>query len=1043
LNDRYRLDDELGRGGMGVVYRGHDTVLGRDVAVKVLSPDALGTDGPSRLIHEARAVAKLDHPNIVTVHDAGESDGTPYIVMQLVEGEPLPRQQAINTQQVVSIAMQLCEALSHAHEKGIIHRDVKPSNVIRTQDGSARLMDFGIARSPDSQLTQTGSFVGTLSYIAPEQAQGGEIDHRTDLYALGVLLYELCTGELPFRGEDAFSVIAQHLHAPVVPPVEKNPEVPAALSDLIVRLLGKSPEERPGSAQAVAEALHELTGGDELLTRRRTRAPALGQRHNLPAQPTSFVGREQELEEIDQLLTQPQCRLVTVLGPGGMGKTRLALEYAARHLDGYRDGAFFVSLAPVAAHEYIVPTIAGALQFPFDTHSSDASPEDQLVEFLGQREVLLVLDNFEHLMAGTKTLAKLLEGAPSTRVLVTSRERLNLQGEWTFDLQGMEYPQNGNGGEPADHAALSLFQDRARQVDSRFDLSDDQSPHAVRICRLVGGMPLGIELAAAWVTVLSCREIADEIEASRDFLATSMSDLPEKHRSLRAAFEHSWNLLTEEQKQGLRRLSLFRGGFRREAADHVADVNLLQLNSLVNKSLLRRNALGLYEVHELLRQYAEEKIADRPEEKTETLDRHSRYYVQYLSEREANLMGKRLLQTRDDIRAEIDNVRAAVHWASVHWDLEGARAALRIFGYFYYVQGFHEGKKAFAGLLEGIRRYRSKGGAPDSRPDAVYWIARTWQGLFASSLSQPDESHPILEECLPHLREADLPFELAAAHHGLGINTDARGEFEDSKTHFEESLAIARSVEAELLTAENLIWLGWNSYQTGKYPLAAEQFLIARKICERIDNQWALAFALSKLGLAAESLGDFQQAKRYHVEAREIFKTFGDPAGEAYTTSRLSMSAFGLGEYQEALQFGQIAFDTFQEIGHRWGMSVALCRIGVAALELDQVARAEGCFLDALERGRENKMIPVSLYALIGLGGVLARTGDEEGAAELFELVIQHPITPAPYREMTQKWLSRLDRSLSAETLAEIKQRAGALELDQVTERMLQRTEAG
>ncbi len=258
LNGRYLLEAELGRGGMGVIYRAQDTLLQRPVAVKVLGKDGLGSEGRARLLREARAAARLNHPNIVTVHDAGEAEGQSFVVMELVEGVSLFERRPATIDESTRMARQICNALEHAHRHGIIHRDLKPENVLVAPDGTAKLMDFGLARSIASRLTQEGAVAGTVFYLAPEQALGKELDGRADLYALGAMLYEFCTGQLPFPGDDPFAVITQHLHAPVVPPRAKNEAIPVALDSLIVRLLSKNPDERPASAGAVIELLDEV-----------------------------------------------------------------------------------------------------------------------------------------------------------------------------------------------------------------------------------------------------------------------------------------------------------------------------------------------------------------------------------------------------------------------------------------------------------------------------------------------------------------------------------------------------------------------------------------------------------------------------------------------------------------------------------------------------------------------------------------------------------------------------------------------------------------
>jgi len=323
LHDRYRLGAELGRGGMGVVYRAHDRLLDRDVAVKVLGDSGLGVEGRARLMHEARSAASLNHPNIVTVHDVGEADGSLFIVMELVEGPSLHDRRPQAPDDVLAIARQICAALEHAHGSGIVHRDLKPENVLLAPDGTAKLVDFGLARSVASRLTSAGTITGTVFYLAPELAMGQDFDGRADLYALGVVLYELTTGRLPFVADDPIAVITQHLHAPVVPPRAKNPRVPPALDALIVHLLRKAPEDRPASATEVLRVLEQ---------------PGFLEDDFVPAEELSvleriergrLVGREREVQDARALWKRAlsgQGQMLLISGEPGIGKTRLARE---------------------------------------------------------------------------------------------------------------------------------------------------------------------------------------------------------------------------------------------------------------------------------------------------------------------------------------------------------------------------------------------------------------------------------------------------------------------------------------------------------------------------------------------------------------------------------------------------------------------------------------------------------------------------------------------------------------------------------------------
>ncbi len=320
--NRYQIESELGKGGMGVVYHAFDTMLEREVAIKVLSERGLAADSQLRLLEEARAAAGLSHPNIVTVYDIGEFDQGMFIVMELLQGTPLREQHSDDLELILDYFMQLCEALIHAHQKGVFHRDLKPENVILVGD-QVKLMDFGLARSMASRLTADGLLSGTASYLSPEQALGMEVDGRTDLYSLGVMLYEMTAGRLPFTGDDALAVISQHLHAPVVPPRTYNKKISPGLNQLIMRLMNKTPADRPNSAEAVLLALKDLPKDD--LVRDTSEDVILLQQ----IVQGRLVGRQTELKTLRQHWQQSQsgqAQLVLISGEPGVGKTRLANE---------------------------------------------------------------------------------------------------------------------------------------------------------------------------------------------------------------------------------------------------------------------------------------------------------------------------------------------------------------------------------------------------------------------------------------------------------------------------------------------------------------------------------------------------------------------------------------------------------------------------------------------------------------------------------------------------------------------------------------------
>ncbi|MCP4541032.1 MAG: AAA family ATPase [Chloroflexi bacterium] len=365
---------------------------------------------------------------------------------------------------------------------------------------------------------------------------------------------------------------------------------------------------------------------------------SMGHSHNLPVQTIPFVGREAELVQLANLLADPNTRLVTVLGPGGMGKTRLALEAAVARQENFVHGAYFVSLAPLRDAENIVPTVAQAVGYLFQGDGRD--PKEQLVDYLSQKRALLIMDNFEHLIEGAGLVSEILQTAPGVRVLATAREPLNLQEEIHFRIGGLNFPAKETLKDAAswtEYSAMRLFVLSARRVLPGFTPESGDLRHVVRICQLVDGMPLGIVLAAAWAEMLSLQEIADEINHSLDVLETEARNVPARHRSVRAMFDATWNRLADTERQILMQLSVFRGGFTRDAAQRVTGAGLRTLKTLVNKSLLRRDHdTGRYEVHELLRQYAEERLKSSGNA-VAARDTHCEYYLVALHQHEADL----------------------------------------------------------------------------------------------------------------------------------------------------------------------------------------------------------------------------------------------------------------------------------------------------------------------------------------------------------------------------------------------------------------------
>jgi len=399
--------------------------------------------------------------------------------------------------------------------------------------------------------------------------------------------------------------------------------------------------------------------------------------HNLPVQSTPFVGREDELAALEEMLIDPQARLITIVGPGGMGKTRLALAAASHLLKAshngqskseprFPQGVFFVALADLESVVQILPAVNEALGFqPLTEDPTDRSAQQQLLDHLRTKRLMLVLDNYEQLLDGAGLPAALIKAAPDVQILVTSREKLSLRGERLYPLLGMQLPEDElNEGaalqELGENAAFRLFVQSAQRFQPNFTVKQAEMKDLARICQLVGGMPLALELAAGWVEMLSLSDIAAEISESIDFLETDLRDVPERHSSMTAVIEGTWNRLGRVEQALFKQLSVFRGGFTRQAARQVAGASIRQLASLAGKSLVQYSKdRDRYQIHRLLRQYGASILALESAVELETRDRHSSFFCEELKSWDQKLKGAEQLSALGEIEADSANVSEA------------------------------------------------------------------------------------------------------------------------------------------------------------------------------------------------------------------------------------------------------------------------------------------------------------------------------------------------------------------------------------------------
>jgi predicted ATPase/DNA-binding SARP family transcriptional activator len=732
--------------------------------------------------------------------------------------------------------------------------------------------------------------------------------------------------------------------------------------------------------------------------------------HHLPVPGTSFVGRETELAKVCALLRDPTCRLVTLVGPGGSGKTRLAIQAAAEVMWGFQDGAYFVPMEPVGSADYMIPAIAQALHFTIDSFVNGADLRTQILDYLRKRSLLLVLDGCEKLSGRTGDLTAIIEGSPRVRVLATSRQSLGLQIERSFPLEGLRVPLTAWEMRPRLQESVQLFRERACQAGADNRLTEVDYEPIVCICRMVEGMPLGIELAAAWTSILSPAEIAEETAKSFDFLSTSMGDVPEKHQSLRAVFEGSWSLLGSELRQMFSKLSIFPGDFDRKAAWEVAGVNPEQLLALVNRSLIRKNEAGRFTIHNQLRQYTAEKLSEECEQENEVRRKFCDYYVGLLTQRETSLLGSQMVEARDEIRPEMDNLRTAVNWAISLWAGQPAREMLRSLVCFYALHGWQEGVIAFRDVARIRLEQLISCGWREPEKDPVYLSSRIHEAFFLCNLGEIAESEAISRECLAGLQQPGLESELSECLQNLGVNASYRGEYKLSKEFLEKAIIIGKESDNPFWHTY-LLWLGYLYFLIGEYEQGMLSLKKSYELFDRKGNLWGKAFAWSKIALAEDGLGDHAHAKEHHQNALAVFEQLDSQAGIGYALSRMSMSTYFMEDYPEAARLAQQGYETFEQIGHRWGICTSLCAAGFAHIGLGELKKARNNFRDALKESRSDQVVPQSMYAIIGLACILAQEGDEARALELVRFVQNHPETPEIYLQQAERWIAALKRT--------------------------------
>ncbi len=1056
--DHFRIEAVVGRGGMGVVYRAVDERLHRFVALKVLLLEiSQDPERRSRFLREARVAASLGHPNIAGVYEVGEDRGRIFIAMEFVEGQTL--RACLSSPMLLGTALrlaaQIARGMAGAHDKGVLHRDLKPDNVMVTPEGIAKILDFGVAKQLTpaeiktsvgvvEHVTAQGFILGTPGYMSPEQAMGRTLDHRSDIFSFGVLLYEMTTGGKPFTGSAMDMLIAVARDTPA-PPSSKSPRVNAELERVILRCMARQPKDRYPTARVLCDALEPLAGGtvassaillaaqpsssamstmtmtmaggagvtsasvrpaplasrvlpsgtvtllasdvessiqllqdkgdrfDESLRRYHALQRELIARHgghvvdttwdgatavfataesavvaassvqramhaerwpdgcdvqvrmgihtgepkltgdryvgldvhravcigasagggrvllsaatrdglkesrdvvlqdlglrrvqelrypehlfeleiaglerklpsfqsvagwgnSLPAQPTTFIGRAEEIESIVSMLRRRDLRLVTLSGPGGTGKTRLSLEVGRALLGDFEAGVVQVLLASVTDPELVPAMIGQAL----GVHELPGKPILESVKArIGASRMLLLLDNFEQVVGASPAIAELLAACSELKLLVTTRQPLKLRAEREYPVPPLTLPSaapSPRGAPQAPCEAVRLFVERVRDVKPSFELTPENEPVLEAIVTRLDGLPLAIELAASRMRMLTPQSILDRLHDRLGFLKGGARDLAERQQTLRAAINWSYNLLDEAEKTLFRRISVFQGGFSPESAEEVCGFDagppldvFEGLSSLSDKSLLTQNEVDgepRLATLETIHEYALGELKPTPDFAVARA-RHAAHFVSVVEERSRGFMGRDQRRSIGWMITEADNVRAALSWAIEQPTAETTSRLMLELVWYWVPQGHLAEARGWA-----TRALEQTARLGRTRARAEVLEVAGWLSLFS-------------------------------------------GDFPGAFPFSEESVAIYRELGTEADSARAKIVLGSASAALGKIPEGPELLLEACATCRERGDDYGRTVALIALGEVARAMEEKDQARAYYEEAMVLLR---------------------------------------------------------------------------------------------------------------------------------------------------------------------------
>ena len=740
------------------------------------------------------------------------------------------------------------------------------------------------------------------------------------------------------------------------------------------------------------EQLYNAIKAEELKYHRSTTKPAVSptkmvSTNSMVLPLTPFLGRQAELAQVKELLLSDRCRLITLIGPGGSGKTRLALHIAEQFAPLFDEGTAVIFLSDVTQPDHIIPTILDGLDLEVNGR---ISPQEQLITYLRHKKTLLILDNFEHLITAVDTIDYLLQKT-NIKLLITSRCRLNLNNEWLIEINGLTYPTPPHPAIPLHEcSAIQLFIQTAQRLNPNFQLTSANQPHIIKICQLVEGSPLAIELAAAWIRTLTPTQIAQEISQNLDFLAARSRNTPPRHHSLRVVFEHSWQNLSPTQQEALVQLAHFPANFSRAAAQHVAQATLPLLASLVDQSFLRLNKNGFFRIHELLRQFAAAKTD--PNQTTAIQKRISSYYAHLIQQQEPRLNSPQVQEALQTIVQQFEAIRQGWLWAVAHQELHLLQAYIDGLAQFLKVRSrFIEGEQLLANAATHLMAHTKQ----TTSLLAHIWMHQAEMSLYIGRYEQAEQ---LLWSSLAHFNETKQWEKIGRVYRLLGILFQWRGQNQIARDYFEKSLDIFTEIKDTNGMAGLHNQIGVWHHAMSDYEKAATHLHTSLKLYKQIDHPIGIAGTLNNLGHLTNSKGNYHEARHFFQKSLLIDKELGNRRGMAIGLNNLGIIASNLGQYEAAQAYYEESLALRKVINDRQGEAMLLANLGDIACRQEAYDQASTLLTESWRIYQELENRQGIADVLIDLGNVAYAQKSWTKAREFLQQAVQI------HQELSNQW---------------------------------------